>query len=309
MAKLFIIPGHGAGDNGACGNGFKEAERVRALAQKIKDLGGDNVMLADFSVNAYKSNTIGKGLIPKGYIILELHLDSSTSKNAKGGHIIIHSDFDADKYDKALAKMISEMFPGRSKIVDGRSDLANVNRAANKDYNYRLMECCFISNADDIKKFNANIDELAKKILSCFDITVKKADKPTTTIKKGDKVKVNKGAKDYNGKAIAGFVYNGTYTVDEITDNRAVLDKKGICTAFNVKDLTIVKTNTSSSPTIKVGAAVKIKKGAKTYTGGKLASFIYSRKYKVKEISGNRVVITYLGITIAAINKKDLTLV
>lgn len=26
MNKLFVIPGHGAGDNGSCGNGFKEAE-------------------------------------------------------------------------------------------------------------------------------------------------------------------------------------------------------------------------------------------------------------------------------------------
>ena len=66
--------------------------------------------------------------------------------------------------------MISEMFPGRSKTIDGRTNLLNVNRAAKMGYNYRLLECCFISNAEDIKKFNANIDELAKKILSCFDI-------------------------------------------------------------------------------------------------------------------------------------------
>lgn len=43
MAKLFVIAGHGAGDPGACGNGYSEAERVRALAQRIKTLGGNNV--------------------------------------------------------------------------------------------------------------------------------------------------------------------------------------------------------------------------------------------------------------------------
>lgn len=138
--------------------------------------------------------------------------------------------------------------------------------------------------------------------------------KTTTTnaIKKGDKVKVTKGAKDYNGKSVASFVYNNTYSVDELSGDRAVLDKKGICTAFNTKNLTVVKT--SAAPTepaalIKVGSTVKVNKGAKTYTGGKLASFVYSRKHKVKEISGNRVVITYLGITVAAVNIKDLTLV
>ena len=64
-----------------------------------------------------------------------------------------------------------------------------------------------------------------------------------------------------------------------------------------------------TAPTIKVGSTVKVKSGAKTYTGGKLSSFVYSRKHKVKEIKNDRVVITYLGIVVAAVNIKDLTLV
>lgn len=171
--KLFVISGHGAGDNGAVGNGYQEAERVRALATKIKQYGGDNVILSDFALNSYQSNIIGKGLVPKDCIILELHLDSSTSANAKGGHVIINGNLKPNKYDNALAKMISNMFPGRSQTIVGRTDLANVNRSYQKGYNYRLMECCFISNANDIKKFNDNLDELAKKILECFDIAVK----------------------------------------------------------------------------------------------------------------------------------------
>ena len=61
--------------------------------------------------------------------------------------------------------------------------------------------------------------------------------------------------------------------------------------------------------TIKVGSTVKVKEGAKTYTGGKLASFVYKRNHKVKEIKSDRVVITYLGIVIAAVKLSDLTLV
>ncbi len=170
MKKLFVIPGHGAGDSGAIGNGFEEAERVRALATKIKEYGGDNVILSDFNLNSYKSNIIGEGKVPTDCIILELHLDSSSSKTAKGGHIIIHGDYKADKYDNSLAKMISTMFPGRSQIIVGRTDLANIKRAALKGYNYRLMECCFISNAQDMAKFNSNLDELAQKILQCVEI-------------------------------------------------------------------------------------------------------------------------------------------
>ena len=178
MSKLFIIPGHGAGDCGACGNGYQEAERVRALAQRIKDFGGDDVVLSDFSLNSYKSNIIGKGLVPKGYKILELHMDSSENSSAKGGHVIINGQFNADEYDNALANMISGMFPGRSKTIVGRTDLANVNRSASMGYNYRLMECGFISNAEDVQKFNSRMDELAKGILNCFGIG-EKAETPT----------------------------------------------------------------------------------------------------------------------------------
>lgn len=65
----------------------------------------------------------------------------------------------------------------------------------------------------------------------------------------------------------------------------------------------------AESPKIKVGSTVKLNKDAKTYTGGKIASFVYNRNHKVKEIKGDRVVITYLGIVVAAVNIKDLTLV
>ena len=60
---------------------------------------------------------------------------------------------------------------------------------------------------------------------------------------------------------------------------------------------------------IKAGSKVRVKSGAKTYTGGSLASFVYSRDHIVKELSGKRAVITYGGVVVAAVNVDDLTLV
>lgn len=57
------------------------------------------------------------------------------------------------------------------------------------------------------------------------------------------------------------------------------------------------------------GDTVRLKAGAKTYTGGSLASFVYNRNHIVKELSGDRAVITYGGVVVAAVNVKDLTLV
>lgn len=169
MAKLFVIAGHGAGDCGAVGNGYQEAKRVRALAQRIKDFGGANVVLGDFNRNYYKDNGISSLTISKEYKIIELHMDSGAS-TARGGHVIINGNFKADQYDEALAYLMKAILPGRSSVIVGRTDLANVKRAANKGYNYRMLECGFISNAEDVKIFNTRMDDIAKGILNCFGI-------------------------------------------------------------------------------------------------------------------------------------------
>lgn len=57
---------------------------------------------------------------------------------------------------------------------------------------------------------------------------------------------------------------------------------------------------------IAVGSVVRIKSGAKTYTGGALASFVYNRDHVVAQLSGNRAVVTYNGIVVAAVNVADL---
>lgn len=171
MANLFIICGHGAGDSGAVGNGHQEAERVRALASKIKAFGGNSVIIGDTSKNWYASNLVNNNNIPKGSLVLELHMDSAGA-SAKGAHVIIKSGLSADKYDTALATFITGVFPGRSNSIVGRSDLANPNRAAAAGINYRLLECGFISNAGDVAIFNSKMDDIAKGILTAFGITV-----------------------------------------------------------------------------------------------------------------------------------------
>lgn len=128
--------------------------------------------------------------------------------------------------------------------------------------------------------------------------------------KVGDKVKVKSGSKSYSGQSIASFVYDNTYTIDEISGNRAVLDKDGICTAFNTDDLVLASSSTGGSTTsssIKEGDTVRVNSGAKTYEGKGLADFVYSRNHTVSQVSGDRAVITYDGVVVAAVNVKDLT--
>lgn len=59
---------------------------------------------------------------------------------------------------------------------------------------------------------------------------------------------------------------------------------------------------------VTVGSKVKVTKGAKTCTGGSLASYVYNNTYTVMQVDGDRVVIGLNGVVTAAVNSKDLTL-
>lgn len=140
------------------------------------------------------------------------------------------------------------------------------------------------------------------------------------TFKKGDTVKIKPGARTYTNGGLKSYVYDRQYKISSITDDRAVL-KYGAVTvaAMNVKDLTLVKqgtivadndnTQNGNNVIFEKNDIVKIKQGAKTYTGGKLASYVYPRQYKISSIKNSRAVLKYGLVTVAAMNVKDLILV
>ena len=167
--RLWVCCGHGAGDSGAVGHGYTEAERVRALGTRIKELGGDGVVLMDQRRNWYADHGFDSVSIPKGDAVVELHMDSGAA-GARGGHVIYKAGFSPDAYDRALADAISGIFPGRAQTLVGRTDLRNCNVCASRGINYRLVEHGFISDAGDVATFNAGIDEIARAYLTIFGI-------------------------------------------------------------------------------------------------------------------------------------------
>lgn len=167
--KLWVCCGHGAGDSGAVGGGYTEAERVRALGARIKELGGDSVVLMDTSKNWYASRGFDSVSIPRGDAVVELHMDSAGA-GARGAHVIYNARYKPDAYDSALASKVTALFPGRANKLSARSDLRNCNICANRGINYRLVENGFISDATDRAIFNSNIDKLAKIYLDVFGI-------------------------------------------------------------------------------------------------------------------------------------------
>lgn len=65
-------------------------------------------------------------------------------------------------------------------------------------------------------------------------------------------------------------------------------------------------TLTASTGGIDEGDTVKVKHGAKSYTGQSLAPYVYTRTHTVAQIAGDRAVITFGGTVVAAVRVSDL---
>ena len=345
--KICFIVGHGKSETGGYDSGavskdgkyheFKIAREITRYAQEYYNATyEEQADIMNYSGDLSLAERI-KLANKMGYeFIEETHLNSHNDTDANGTECYYENkDALGQKYADAICDQIALDLGVKQRLygtdADG-GDKVKLNSSGN-DYfgiirqptkvNVRLLiETVFISNANDLAKVNTASGQkkcgeaIAKAVAKVRGAKKKPTTTTTTTstIKKGDLVSIKSGAKYYNGKSVPSWVQKLKWYVTEVNGDRAVIDKSengknSINSPINVLYLTVAKASAVETPTIKVGSTVKIKQGAKTYTGGKLASFVYGRKYKVKEINGNRAVVTYLGIVVAAINIKDLTLV
>ena len=92
------------------------------------------------------------------------------------------------------------------------------------------------------------------------------------------------------------------------TLRQAGVGKIVVVTGLSLQTDEVEKTEPAPAPAPvwKIGGKVKVRSGAKTYTGGGLASFVYSRVHVITQLEGNRAVIAYNGTTVAAVNTADL---
>lgn len=158
MGLHLVIAGHGDGDPGATGNGYKERDLTLEVTNLL-DAQHENIH-AYTAHNVYAQGTLAT--VAKGYdTVTEIHFNAF-NKTAKGTEVLIHSAYEPDGVDTKILNVLSKYFQNRG--IKKRSDLGNMNIAYNKGINYRLVEICFIDNAEDIKIYQANKNKIAKEI-------------------------------------------------------------------------------------------------------------------------------------------------
>ena len=119
--------------------------------------------------NAYRDEILNT--IATDHNVVEFHMDGNANKDFGGGHVIIHKDYQPDEYDLKFREMIKYFFGLRANCniapgINGRDNLYNVNTARKRKINYRLLELGHITHVHNYNVFKANVDKIAKEIIS-----------------------------------------------------------------------------------------------------------------------------------------------
>ena len=145
-----------------------------------------------------------------------------------------------------------------------------------------------------------------------------KPKKPVNLFKKGDSVRVKRGARFTNGVEPYSYVYDTIYTVQQVSASgkETLIGIGSVPTGWlyteNLYKAEKAESTVNNDTTQKfaVGDKVKVNYGAKTYNGGSLALFVYTNVYEVMQAgSGDRedyIVIGQGGQVTAAVKAKDL---
>ena len=163
--KILLIPGHGDGDCGACGNGYQEADLTRELVNTLSPILRKyaNVDVFDTSKNMYEYLKSNKFDFTKYDYVIEIHFNAF-DKKANGVEILVHSSEITYSVERLILENISA-FGFKNRGVKPRSDLQNMNICkGSQGVSYALIETCFIDNASDMKLYQSCKEDVAYAI-------------------------------------------------------------------------------------------------------------------------------------------------
>ena len=147
---------------------------------------------------------------------------------------------------------------------------------------------------------------------NCGDMP-EKPEKPVNLFKKGDSVRVKRGARFTNGAEPYSYVYDTIYTVQQVSASgkETLIGIGSVPTGWLYTENLYKAESDEITQKFAVGDKVKVNYGAKTYNGGSLALFVYTNVYEVMQAgSGDRedyIVIGQGGQVTAAVRAEDLT--
>ena len=177
-----IDPGHGGGSSGAVyGSRYEEDDNLRMsllVRDVLTDRGYTVVMTRDNDSDVSLAERCKIANKARASLIVSIHRNSSSSASATGMEMWVHSSKPTD--DTLLAQNILDSLEtvGISEnrgIHSGYRDGADKNYYINRNTKMPsvLAEIGFISNENDNKAYDENIEKYAKAIADGIELTLK----------------------------------------------------------------------------------------------------------------------------------------
>lgn len=164
--KFLLIAGHGAGDPGAGGNGYHEADLTREALKIFRNyLEQYNCQVITYPTNRNCYDDLRYGNAKYNFsnfdCVIEIHF------NAYNGSA--HGTETLYRTSKSLATKVTNAIAKCGFLNRGakfRSDLQNMNVAYHKGIPYILIETCFIDSKSDMELYYKKIDSVWKNVAS-----------------------------------------------------------------------------------------------------------------------------------------------
>lgn len=166
--KILLIAGHGAGDSGAIGCGYKEADLTREVVTLVKSKLSSyaTVEIADMSVNWFDN----RAKLPLNDVdyVLEVHFNACVNDvkgngATTGTEIYVTLDEKGTTVEENIIKGIAGL--GLRNRGVRRKNWAVIKHCKNRGISSALLETCFIDDADDMKIYKAKKDSIAEAIV------------------------------------------------------------------------------------------------------------------------------------------------
>ena len=167
--KILLIAGHGAGDPGACSNYGVEATETRRVVNMLRSQFG---AYAGVSVDVYPVNRnayadIGAGALQVNFAnydyVLEIHFNSSINESATGVEVWVIPIENGITVEQTIVNKVSSL--GYANRGVKRDDFRVIRTAKNKGVSSALVEVCFISNKNDMDRYNNNFSKVCNAIV------------------------------------------------------------------------------------------------------------------------------------------------
>ena len=153
MKRIVLDPGHGDTDSGAVSiDGLRESDVVLSIAYKVRDIlkhsfevfmTRDSDTFVSLNYRSGYANSLGDVAA-----FISIHCNSATNTSARGWEIFTSKgETEADKLAASIGKRYASRFtiPARGLKEANFSVLQHTNMPA------VLVECCFLSNAEEAK--------------------------------------------------------------------------------------------------------------------------------------------------------------